>query len=193
MELWQRSDKALPLGDRTVELDPLSSFMYGDLGGQYRNAGQLDEAVRLTDIAIELNPRNASAIWLKGLSIAGQGDFESALAVLHPIRRHPAWGDGYGIVLAMAGREQEARDFLAEIEKTPRNVVVLTRLHAALDDADEMFHWMAVAKEVKLPWYPWFITWFPRMGVARNDPRMDELAAELNLTDALARARAQGR
>ena len=49
------------------------------------------------------------------------------------------------------------------------------------------------AKEVRLPWYPWFITWFPNMDPMRNDPRMDKLAAELELTEALARARALGR
>ena len=192
MELRQRSDKSLPLGDLTVELDPLSSFMHGDLAAQYRNAGELDEAVRLADIAIELNPGNTAAISIKGLSIASQGDFETALAVLYPIRENRAWGDFYALVQVMVGREQEARDFLAGIEKTPRNVIPLIRLYAALGDADEAFHWLAVAKEVKLPWYPWFITWFP-MDATRNDPRMDELAAELNLTETLARARALGR
>ena len=43
------------------------------------------------------------------------------------------------------------------------------------------------------PWYPWFITWFPFMDAVRSDPRMDELAAELNLSEALARARALDR
>ncbi len=193
MELWQRSDKSLPLGDRTADLDPLSSFMHGNLAAQYCNDGQLDEAVRIADIAIELNPRNAAAVSIKGLSIALQGDFETALAVLEPISQNPGWGYEYGTVLAMAGREDEAREFLDAVEKVPRNVITLVRLYSALGDADEVFHWMAVAKESKLPWYPWFITWWGPMDTARNDPRMDELAAELNLTEALARTRALGR
>jgi TolB-like protein len=193
MELWQRSDKSLPLGDRTMDLDPLSSFMAGNLAAQYRNAGQLDEALRIADIAIELNPANTNAIWIKGLSLAEQGDFESALAILEPIHEDPAWGVGYGVVLALAGREQEARDYLEGIEKTPRNVIALLRMYSGLGETDEVFQWMGIAKEAKLPWYPWFITWFPNMDAARNDPRMDELAAELNLDDALARARELGR
>lgn len=193
MELWQHSDKSIALGDRTVELDPLSSSMQGFLAAQYRNAGELDEAVRLADIGIELNPRNAFAVRVKGLTVASQGDFESAIAILEPIKDNPAWGFGYGVTLALAGREQEAREYLATIERIPRNVIALVGMHAALGDTDEVFHWMAVAKEVKLPWYPWFITWFPHMDTMRNDPRMDELAAELNLTEALARARALGR
>jgi len=193
MELWQHSDKALPLGDRTVELDPLSSFMFGNLADQYRNDGQLDEAMRIADIAMELNPRNANAVRVKGLSIAFQGDFDGSLAVLESIKENPYWGVDYGVVLAMAGREQEAREFLAGIEKIPRNVIALIMVNAALGETEEAFHWMAVAKEHKLPWYPWFTTWFPQVGAMRNDPRMDELAAELNLTEALARSRSLGR
>jgi TolB-like protein/lipoprotein NlpI len=193
MELWQHSDKALPLGDRTVALDPLSSFMFGNLADQYRNAGRLDEARRIADEAIELNPQNANAIRVKGLSIALQGDYDSALAILESIKEHPFWRFDYGVVLAMAGQEQKAREFLAGIEKIPRNVFALIMVNAALGESDEAFHWMTVAKEVKLPWYPWFITWFPEVRTLRNDPRMDMLAAELNLTEALARARASGR
>lgn len=193
MELWRRPDKALPLGNRTVELDPLSSFMQGDLAWQYLDDGQLDEAIRIAEIAIELNAGNATAIRVKGKSLALQGDFENALAVLETISKHPIWGSEAAIVMAMAGREEEAREYLRGVEKVPRNVFTLGRLYAALGDTDEFFHWMEIAKETKLPWYPWFITAVYPMVSARNDPRMDVLAAELNLTEALARARALGR
>ena len=127
------------------------------------------------------------------MSIAKQGDFETALALLKPIQNAPAWGAHYGAVLALAGREQEARAYLDNIEKVPRNILALIFVYAALGDTDEVFHWMNVAKEVRLPWYPWFITWFPNMDSMRNDQRMYNLAAELELTEALARARALGR
>ena len=113
--------------------------------------------------------------------------------ILEPIKESLPWGARYGAVLALAGREQEAREYLDTIEKKPRNVLALVFVYSALGDTDAVFHWLNVAKEVKLPWYPWFITWFPDMGPMRNDPRMDALAAELDLTEALARARALGR
>jgi len=193
MELWQYSDKALPLGDKTAELDPLSPYILFTLAEQYRNDGQYDEAIRIADEAIALNAQHAGAISTKGASIARQGDFESALAILEPIKDAPAWGARYGVVLAQAGREREAREYLESIEKIPRNAIALVFVYSALGDTDEVFHWLNIAKETKLPWYPWFITWFPDMDPMRNDPRMDELAAELNLAEALARARALGR
>jgi len=193
MEVWRRPDKALPLGERTVELDPLSSFMRGDLAWQYLNDGQLDEAIRIAEIAIELDPTDTTAVRVKGQSLAQQGDFESALAVLEPISEDPFWGSEVAIVLAMAGREEEAREYLGGVEKVPGNVFTLWRLYAALGDTDEVFQWMKVAKDTKLPWYPWLITGDTPMDTGRNDPRMDALAAELNLDDALARARELGR
>ena len=193
MELWQYSERSLPPGDKTAELDPLSPYILFTLAEQYRNAGQYDEAIRIADDAIALNPQHAGALSAKGASIARQGDFETALAILEPIKESLPWGARYGAVLALAGREQEAREYLDTIEKKPRNVLALVFVYSALGDTDAVFHWLNVAKEVKLPWYPWFITWFPDMGPMRNDPRMDALAAELDLTEALARARALGR
>lgn len=193
MELWQRSDRSLPLGDKTAELDPLSSFILWNLAEQYRNAGQYDEAIRIADEAIQLNAQNVGAMSTKGVSIARQGDFESALAILEPIKDAPAWGTRYAVVLVQAGREQEAREYLEGIEKIPRNVIELLFVYSALGDTDEVFHWMTLAREARLPWYPWFITWSPEMDAMRNDPRMDQLAAELNLSEALARARSLGR
>lgn len=188
MELWQYSDKALPLGDKTAELDPLSPFILFTLAEQYRNAKLYDEAIRIADEAIALNAQHAGAISTKGASIARQGDFETALAILEPVKDALPWGARYGAVLAMAGREQEARDYLDTIEKVPRNVLALVFIYSALGDNDDVFHWMNVARETKLPWYPWFITWFPFMDEVRQDPRMRELAAELGLTDALERS-----
>ncbi len=53
--------------------------------------------------------------------------------------------------------------------------------HATLGDVDETFACLEVARDVKLPWYPWFVTWFPQLEQFRDDPRMRDLAAELGL------------
>ena len=63
------------------------------LAEQYHNAGLYDEAIRIADDAIALNARHAGAISTKGLSIASQGDFESALAILEPL----AEGEGLAV------------------------------------------------------------------------------------------------
>ena len=123
-----------------------------------------------------------------GLTYAEQGQYDLALRTTEQIAAHPVWGFIHGALLAESGNEQQARDILETIDKIPRNVIALTLTNAALGETDEVFYWMAVAKEVKLPWYPWFITGFSFMDEARRDPRMRRLAEELGLEEALERS-----
>jgi TolB-like protein/lipoprotein NlpI len=186
MELMQRSDKSLPAGDLTLELDPLLPDLGAFLAEQYRNAGQYERAVQLAENALELDPTNAIALMSIGSTYAETGEYELALRMTSKVANHAAWGFMHAVVLAEAGHTQEAREILESIDKVPRNVIPLILVNSALGEIDEAFHWMAIAKEVKLPWYPWFITWFAFMDEARKDPRMQVFAEELGLEDVLA-------
>ena len=188
MELLQRSDLALPAGERTIELDPLSPFMRANLAAQYGNARQYARALELVEEALELQPGHVWALWAEGQVLFKMGDTAGGLETTSAIAGNPLLGYGHGAMLAAAGRENEAREILAGIDKTPRNVLALVSIYAALGEADEAFYWMSVAEESKLPWYPWFITWFPELDELRDDPRMRELAEELGLSEALDRA-----
>ena len=83
--------------------------------------------------------------------------------------------------LAELGDTVEARLILENIEKSPRFVVPLMISHATLGDVDEAFAWLEVARDVRLPWYPWFVTWFPQLETFRDDPRMRAHARALGL------------
>jgi TolB-like protein len=189
MELLQRSDKSLPAGDITVDLDPLSTSMRGDLAMQYQNAGRLERAIVIADETLQMNPNADNALAAKATALARMGDTDGAVRVSSMIPVGAGYRFVHLAVLANAGREAEARELLGLFAHEPRNVATLITAYAALGDVEEALHWMRVAKDAKLPWYPWFITWFPLIDVARNDPRFDELAAELGLTEALERAR----
>jgi tetratricopeptide (TPR) repeat protein len=188
MELLQRSDLALPAGERTIELDPLSPFMRANLADQYRNAGRYGRALRLIEEALELQPGFGWALGVKAQVLKEMGDIAGALEVASEAAGDPVFGYRYAMILSAAGREDEVREILAGIDKTPRNVLALVGIYAALGEADEAFHWINIAKESKMVWYPWFITWFRELHDLREDPRMRELAEELGLSEALNRA-----
>ena len=188
MELLQRSDLSLPAGERTIKFDPLSPWMRAMLAAQYANAGQYARALELVEEALELQPGFNWALSVKGQALLAMGDIAGALEASSQIASDPELGFWYGVVLAGAGRVDEAREVLAGIDKTPRNVIALSSLYAALGEADETFYWLNVAREVKLPWYPWLITWYLGLKDMRDEPRMRELAEELGLSEALDRA-----
>jgi len=61
--------------------------------------------------------------------------------------------------------------------------MALLLLNGGPGNNDEVFRWLAVARDMRLPFYPWFITWFPGLREARSDPRMLEFAVETGLED----------
>ena len=185
MEYFRNTDKSLPAGELTVELDPLLPDMSAWLAEQYRNAGQYERAVELAENALDLDPTNGIALMSLGTTYAQTGDYERALRMTSKISDHPMWGFTHAAVLAESGRTQEARDLLESIDKVPRNVISLILINSALGEVDEAFHWMEVARESKLPWYPWFITLAPFMDKVRADPRMRVYAEELGVEDVL--------
>ena len=185
MEYFRNTDKSLPAGELTVELDPLLPDMSAWLAEQYRYAGQYERAVELAENALELDPKNALALMSLGTTYAQTGDYELALRMTSKISNHAVWGFMHAVVLAESGRSEEARDILESIDKIPRNVISLVLVNSALGEVDEAFHWMEVARESKLPWYPWFITMAPFMDEVRADPRMRIYAEELGVEDIL--------
>jgi TolB-like protein len=176
MELYRDSARALPPGELTIKLDPLDPFFLGWLADQYRNAGRYEDALEMVDRTLEISPNHAVALMVRSRTYVAMEEFESALAASSRISEHPMWGFVHGTTLAAAGDTVAARSVLANIEKSPRYVVPLMISHATLGDIDEAFAWLEVARDLKLPWYPWFVTWFPQLEGFRDDPRMYALA-----------------
>ena len=138
-------------------------------------------ALDMIDRTLEISPNHAVALMVQSRTDVEMDEFESALAASSRISDHPMWGFMHGSTLAMSGDEDGARAALATIEKSPRFVIPLMISHASLDDVDETFAWLEVARDVKLPLYPWFVTWFPQLSGFRDDPRMYALAKEIGL------------
>lgn len=181
LELYGTGAKSLALGEKGARLDPLSPLVLGNVAALYWKAGRYDRALELVDEALAIEPDDAFARWVQALVFCDMGEYPRALETAQMIRDDPAWGFIYGVVLARSGREDDARALLEQIEQTPRNVVALATLNGALGNNDDVFRWLAVAREIRLPWYPWFITWFPDLAAARADPRMRALAGEIGL------------
>jgi hypothetical protein len=115
------------------------------------------------------------------MTYAEMGRLDEAIAVHEKLRGAPFWSFALASTLAMAGRIDDAKELVSAINEDPFNAAPLILIHGSLRNDEDVFRWMAEAKKIHMPWYPWFITWFPQTRYLAGDPRMKELAEELKL------------
>jgi hypothetical protein len=181
LELIGDHENALKHGEITKELDPLSPFYTGWLADQYRSAGMYDKALAEARATLAFNPNYAVATYVLGTTLAEMGQLDEAIAVHEGLRNSRFWSFGLVISLVQAGRRDDALAIIDGWPDDPDSAVPMILAHGALQNSDEFFRWMAVAKERHVPWYPWFASWFPQSRYLKNDPRLQAIATELKL------------
>ena len=179
-ELYGKDDEALRLGERTKELDPLAPFYAGWLAEQYRDAGMYDKAIEEAESTLRLRSNYPVAQLVLGETYADLGQFDKALEAHENLRRNYYWSFAYAATLGAAGRVEEARESISKYVKNG-DAFVLVLTYAAMGDVDQAYEWLLRARDEKIPWYPWLLTWYPQTRNLHDDPRVQALAAELGL------------
>lgn len=180
LELYGRDEDAIRIGELTKELDPLSPFYSGWLAEQYRDAGRFDEAIEEAEATLNLRKNYPIANLVLGETYADLGEFDKAIEFHERLRNNYYWSFALAATLAAAGRTEEALEIARKFEKDG-NSLVLVLIYASMRDYDTAYEWLLKAREDKIPWYPWLLTWYPQTRGFHDDPRVVELAAELGL------------
>ncbi len=177
-----RMDEALVEHARAQELDPLLPLHTAWLGDVYRRLGRFDEAIAECRRAIDIDPNNPIAHMVLGRTYTDQRRFEDAFAAFKMAGEvAPAYRSYIGIAYAAAGRLEDARKVLAEIEQlktTPWWALRRAELHAALGDREETIRWLYY--EPRTPLFPG-IRGNPLFNFLHSDPRFRELMKRINL------------
>jgi len=103
---------------RAHEADPLSPLTNGIIGTGFVFAGHFDEALSWADVALEIDPRHAVALYCRGLCFSAQGRTEEAIdACERAVASHPSGVSlsALGTVNAHAGRRDAAEAVLARM------------------------------------------------------------------------------
>lgn len=180
--LFGRMEEAIADHKRAQELDPLNPLNTAWLGELYRWQGRLDEAEAEVQRAIEMDPRFPPVYFVQALVFRDRGMHEQAIAaVKKAAEANPAWRWSAGVFYVAAGRTDEARALLAELntkKPSPWGAFWRTSINSALGENDEAFRWLAY--EPHHIWIAWFrvLDWCP---VPSDDPRFDEALARMNL------------
>jgi tetratricopeptide (TPR) repeat protein len=175
-------DEALVEHKRAQELDPLLPLHTAWLGDVYRRLGRFDEAIAECRRAIDIDPNNPIAHMVLGRTYVDQRKFEDAFAALKKAGEvAPAYRSYIGIAYAAAGRVEDARTVLAEIEQlktTPWWALRRAELHAALGDREKAIRWLYY--EPRAPLFPG-VRVNPVYNFLHSDPRFRELMKRINL------------
>ena len=105
--------------DVAVRLDPLSFFVNGLVALAFYVIGDFVEAERLSARALSLQDDYLLALWVHGLSLCGLGRFDEGIANLERVvtqSRAPFFMCALGLGLGLAGRHDEARRLLRELD-----------------------------------------------------------------------------
>ena len=166
---------------RALELNPLSPFYTAWLADQYRDAGMYEKAIEEAQITLGLNP-NYPVAWLAlGQTYLDMGRVDEAIEAHEHLRNNRFWGFAFAATLATADRDEDAAAVLDFINKKENNPFTLSLIYGGLEDREETMKWMQSARDEKIPWFPWLVTWFPQTKSMHDDPRMQQFAAELGI------------
>jgi len=159
---------------------------YAWQGWQYWWTGQYDKAIDEARKSLELHSDFPIGLYVLGNAYAEKGMYEEA------IKAHQragvvdrAWKYALGRTYAMAGRQDEARQVLAELEvdSTPWDTWFIAQIYAVLGDKDEAFRWLEMAYEHPRHHYlPW-MRFPPAFKPLHDDPRFGDLLRRMNFPE----------
>jgi TolB-like protein/Tfp pilus assembly protein PilF len=182
--LFERLDDALVEMRKVQDVDPLAPIWPAWQGWLYLYAEEYDEAIKETNKSLELNPNFPVALYVQGCAYALKGMYEQAIEIHQKAGEHsPGWKCGLARIYAMAGRQDEARQALAELEAdhTPWDTWYIALIYVALGEKDHAFRWLEAAYgPPNHPYLPW-TSCAPGFKPLRDDPRFSDLLRQMNL------------
>lgn len=149
-------EKALEQVRKVHDLEP--NFVLGQfiLGIVYNGNGLYDDAVRLSEKALQTAPDNQHMLWIRGYAYA------------------------------RSGRRREAEESIAKLREIAKTQYIvrtfIASIYGALGEKDQAFAELDKAVEEREPWLKW-IKAEPMMSSLHDDPRFKEVLKSLNLTN----------
>ena len=180
--VFRRSDEALALARRAVELDPLNPGSWSHLGGIEYFEGQLAGAEADVKKSLELSPD----VWPGPLLLAkiyiAQGRPQDALPEIERVRVDAARPWLYAVTYAALGRKKQSDTALRELiaKYSSRDASDVACVYAFRNEREEAFEWLDRAyaqREGNVA----YTNLDPLLKNLRSDPRYVAFLKKLNL------------
>lgn len=183
-----RTDEALAVMRRALDLDPLSLVINKEMGEALYNARRYDQALFQLNETLEIDRSFAPAHAQRGLTLLHERRYQDALAAFQQARNSGGETSGLALVAythAISGRAREARALLGQLDAlsstkyVPR--FVLGVVHLGLGDRDRAFTLLREACEARDN-QPALLRWLAGLDDVRSDPRYGDLFRCMKLT-----------
>jgi TolB-like protein/Tfp pilus assembly protein PilF len=185
-----RDETSIAAARRAQELDPLNPYIHSLAGALYDMYGRGEEGLRNFDKAFELDPNYLVGLYLGGGAYSRIGRHDEALRLfakgVELSERAPFYVSYYAWALARAGRVEQSRAALAELEARATREYVqqvhLAVVYSALGDIDRAFELLELGVRDHNGWIG-----CPRMPMFENfrkDPRYAEHLRRIGHPDA---------
>ena len=151
-----RFDEAIEHGKIALDLDPLNQPLNGNVARVLYFLNRYDEAIELAERNLELSPNFFFMHWVLGVCYRQTGNFEKALYHLQKtvsLSGLLALKGDLGVAFAMAGKEEEAREILADLDAASKERYVSTQwpavIYAALGETERALELLEKAWEMR--------------------------------------------
>ena len=181
-----RQDEAITEMERTIELDPLSSWHRACLCWWLVEIGQFDQAIEKAQETLEIDPDYSWALFPLALGYAGKGMYDQAISTIKKLRNIPFFAAILGYIYGRAGNKEEAQkildDFLDRSKKGYFSPYLIAKIYSGLGKKDKVFEWLDKAHEFRDPWQ-FYIKVDNNFLNLHSDPRWTEQMKKRGLAD----------
>jgi tetratricopeptide (TPR) repeat protein len=183
-----RHEEAMAEAQLGVELDPLSALLNVKLGHKLYWRCDYDRALEQLQKALELDPNFVFTHMILARVYAGKGMYERSLATCEKLVSlyggSPSSRALPSLILAMAGKADEAKKILSELKKhlklDPLSLICLAETHSVMGEKTEAFEFLEAAYQERNGVLP-FLGVLPALDNIRSDPRFADLLRRLGL------------
>jgi TolB-like protein/Flp pilus assembly protein TadD len=186
LSAFGRSDEAISQGRRALELDPLSSVINSDLGGDYLYAGRYDEAIAQFRKLLEMDPGYYFGHFLLGQALEAKGSRDAAIAEYQKARAlndDPTVLAALGRAYGLSGNRSEAEKILDQLKELSKQRYVAAYsfgiVYIGLGNKEEALRWLEKSYEDHAGADIGWIRVDPLLIPLRGDPRFEALAQKI--------------
>jgi tetratricopeptide (TPR) repeat protein len=183
-----RLEEAIAAEHLAVELDPLSAGLNARLGWKMGMMGDYDHAVEQLQKALELDPNDRFTNMMLAINYSRKGMYEEGLAICQKVvslcENTPLSRACPSLILAMAGKTDEAQKILSEL-KGYRNLdagslITLAQTCCVMGEKTEAFEFLEVAYQQRGSALI-LLNVMPIFRNIRTDPRYADLLRRMQL------------